>query len=256
MSDYSIKATLADKQAKDFFSPLNDVLRNCGAKVVIRFSKDKKISIKAITEQRNLIQYINFSDSISSLFEMDADYRTGIYDLSEFVNLFKIFEGGVEFRYLNTEKKIELFSVVNGEEHSLQYYICDESVVPKPPERVDYSKIVWITKLEWVPSKNETLLNAMKSLKYPSLILSGKKDDQYITVSITESNLKTTTFKSKVKVETPVVSNFKVSVEKTDFINIISGSIREFNIDISEKMLRFTGKSDVCDVEYVLIPLI
>ena len=113
MVDHSIKATLTDKQAKDFFIPLNDVLRICGPKVVIRFLKEKKIIIKTITEQRNLIQYVHYNDTISNLFEITSDYRTGIYDLSEFVNLFKIFEGGLEFRFNTTDRRIELAMLIN-----------------------------------------------------------------------------------------------------------------------------------------------
>jgi hypothetical protein len=253
MSEFSIRAVLTDKQAKDFFTPLNDVLRNCGGKVVIRFTKEKQIVIKAVTEQRNLIQYINYSKPICDLFEIENDYRTGIYDLSEFVNLFKIFESGLEFRYLSAEKKIELASSNN--EHTLQYYICDETVVPKPPEFIDFSKLTWASTFMWDPKKNETLLNGMKSLKYPNLIIQGKKDEKFITVSITESDIKTTTFKSRILLETPVMSSFSVIVDKANFINVISGSVKEFNVNICERLLSFKGKSDICEVEYNLTPL-
>jgi len=255
MTDFSIKATLTDKQAKDFFAPLNDVLRNCGGKVVIRFLKEKKIIIKAITEQRNLIHYIHYNDAISNLFEIENDFRTGIYDLSEFVNLFKIFEGGLEFRFIAAEKKIELINNVNGEEQSLQYYICDETVVPKPPEQIDFSKVTWATTFVWAPSKYETLFNAMKSLKYPNIIISGKQGETSLTVSITESDIKTTTFKSKINLESPINTSFNVIVDKANFINILSGTVKEFTVNICEKVLYFKGKSDICDVEYMLSPL-
>lgn len=255
MTTFSIKATLTDKQAKEFFIPLNDVLRNCGAKVVIRFLKDKKIVIKAITEQRDLIQYVNYTDKVCSLFEIESDYRTGIYDMSEFVNLFKIFEGGLEFRYISSEKKIELVNSNNGEDQSLQYYICDETVVPKPPESIDFSKITWATTFAWIPSKYETLFNAMKSLKYPNIIINGKKDDKHLTVSITESDIKTTTFKSRINLEAPIVNSFNVIIDKANFINIISGNVKDFTINICEKILYFKGKSDICEVEYMLSPL-
>lgn len=255
MSEFNIKATLTDKQAKDFFSPLNDVLRNCGAKVVIRFLKEKKIIIKSITEQRNLIQYVHYSDALSNLFEIESDYRTGIYDLSEFVNLFKIFESGLEFRFINKDKVIELTSNINGEEQSLQYHICDETVVPKPPESIDFTKVAWASTFNWIPSKYETLFNAMRSLKYPNIIISGKKDESVLTFSITESDIKTTTFKSKLNLDVPNTSNFNVIVDKANFINILSGSIKEFNISLCEKVLYFKGKSDICTTEYILSPL-
>lgn len=50
----NIKATLNDIQAKEFFTPLNDVLRTCGQKVVIRFLKEKKILIKVYSEKKIL----------------------------------------------------------------------------------------------------------------------------------------------------------------------------------------------------------
>jgi hypothetical protein len=255
MSEFNIQATLTDKQAKDFFTPLNDILRNCGQKVVIRFFKEKKIIIKTITEQRDLIQFVNYNDSISSLFNIENDYRTGIYDLSEFVNLFKIFDTGLDFKYHANEKKIELSNNVNGEDQSLQYYICDETVVPKPPEGIDFSKITWSTSFVWNISKYDTLFNAMKSLKYPNIIIVGKKDEKHLTVSITESDIKTTTFKSKINLDAPIVSSFNIIVDKAKFINIVSSSIKEFNINICERLLHFKGKSDICDVEYMLSPL-
>lgn len=255
MVDFSIKATLSDKQAKEFFTPLNDVLRNCGAKVVIRFLKEKKIIIKSITETRDLVQYVHYSDAISNLFTIENDIRTGIYDLSEFVNLFKIFDNGLEFRFLAAERKIELVSNASGEEQSLQYFICDETVVPKPPEAVDFTKVSWATSFAWNPTKYEILFNAMRSLKYPNIILSGKKDEKHLTVSITESDIKTTTFKSKVNLEAPIASNFNIIVDKANIINILSGSIKEFNINLCEKILYFKGKSDICETEYILSPL-
>lgn len=253
MSEFNIKAVLDDKQAKDFFTPLNDVLRNCGAKVVIRFLKDKKIIIKCTTEQRNLVQFVYYSESIGNLFESDGDYRTGIYDLSEFVNLFKIFDGGLVFKFKASERKIELSN--STDDHTLQYYICDETVVPKPPESIDFSKITWATSLLWDNKKNEILYNGMRSLKYPNVIIHGKKDDNFVTMSITESDIKTTTFKSKVVTESPVASTFTTIVDKSNFINIISGNVKEFKINICERILQFKGSSSICDMEYMLSPL-
>jgi hypothetical protein len=255
MNTFNIKASLTNKQAKDFFVPLNDLLRNCGPKVVIRFLKDKKIVIKSISEQRDLIQFINYGDSISSLFESENDYRVGIYDLSEFVNLFKIFESGLEFRFINAEKKLEFINTNNGEEQSLQYYICDETVVPKPPEAIDFSKVTWNTTFKWIPSKFETLSNAMKNLKYPNIIIVGKANDSFITVSITESDIKTTTFKSRINVDNPITSSFSVILDKAKFINIVSGLIKEFDISICEKIVLLTGKTDLYSSEYILFPL-
>lgn len=245
---------MTDKQAKDFFAPLLDVLRICGPKVVIRFLQEKKIVIKAITETRNLIQFIHYKDSINDLFQVSSDHRLGIYDLSEFVNLAKIFESGVQVRYNHSERRIELVSSDN-EEHSLYYYICDETVVPKAPESIDYSKLSWATTFNWNQDKFETLSNAMKSLKYPNLIINGKKDETSVTVSITESDIKTTTFKSKVPVDTPLTSNLNVTVEKANIINILTSSVKDYEVNICDRLIRLKGSTSVCDVEYILTPL-
>jgi hypothetical protein len=255
MNDFIVNAKLLEKQAKEFFIPLTDILRNCGQKVVIRFLKDKKIIVKTISEQRDLIQFINYNSKICDLFNIKTDCKTGIYDLSEFVNLFKIFDSELEFKYVESERKIELLSTVNGEDHSLHYYVCDETVVPKPPESIDFSKISWNASFSWVSCKHETLINAMKSLKYPNIIISGKQNDTFITFSITESDIKTTTFKSKVNIQSPISNSFNVIVDKAKFVNIISSSIHDYDINICERLLHFKGKSEIYDVEYMLSPL-
>lgn len=253
MVDYNILANLNTKQAKDFFTPLSDVLRICGPKVVIRFLQDKKIILKVTNESKNIYQFINYKDSLNSLFTISADHRLGIYDLSEFVNLSKIFESDIQLRYNQAERKIELASA--NDEHNLSYYICDETVVPKTPEALDFTKLSWFNNFKWSEDKFETLSNAMRSLKYPNIILAGKKDELSITVSITESDIKTTSFKSKISTTTPNTSNFNITLEKCHVINILTSSVKEYDISICDKLVRFKGASDICDVDYVLLPL-
>lgn len=103
----------------------------------------------------------------------------------------------------------------------------------------------------WNANKYDTLFNAMKSLKYPNIIIVGKKDERSITFSITDVDIKTTTFKSKINLNAPVGCNFTRTIDKATFLNIVSGSIKEFTINLYEKILHFKGKSDICDIDYI-----
>jgi hypothetical protein len=252
----NITAKLDETQTKDFLIPLQDLIKNCGDKVIIRFLKDKQLVIKASNDQKNIYEYVHYNKSIAELFECDKDYRLGLHNLTEFVSLAKIFQDGLEFKFIDTEKKIELLSTKNNREQTLEFYTCEESIIPQPKEALDYSKIKWCASFDWDNGKYDTILSAMKNLKYPNISFIGKIDNDFISVVITDVDIKTTSYKTKIQIDEKISEAFNIKFDKTFVINALTGCAKNYKIKIHPKLLQIKGNNNIVDTEYIIFPLV
>jgi hypothetical protein len=251
-----VTATFDKNEAEKFLTPLSDFQRVCGTKISLRFNKDNTLSVKAMNDSKNVIVYFNYLPTGLPSLKVTEECRGHIFELDELVSLSRIFNNGFEFVYNETEKCLELNSGDENLNQSFKYYLCDETVITKAPESLNTSKIVWVANFQWDSKKYANFVKGMSSLKHPYVIFEGKKGEKTITLAITENKMKTTTLKTVIKVENENVDNFRVVLNKENFLNPVTSSVTNFSISLCSRLISLVGKSEYHEITYFITPVV
>ncbi len=251
-----VTATFDKSEAEKFLTPLADFQRVCGTKLSLQFNKDNTLTIKAINDSKNVITYIDYlAEGLPNL-KVVEECTGHIFELDEFVSISKIFNNGLEFTYNETDKCLELSSGDEEVNQSFRYYLCDETVIGKCPKSLNTSKINWLAQFKWDTKKYANFVKGMSSLKHPYVIIEGSKDDNKLTMSVTENKMKTTTLKTSIKLDKPNVESFRIVLNKENFLNPVTSSVTTFDLNISQKLVSLTGQSAYHKVQYYVTTVV
>lgn len=251
-----VTATFDKSEAEKFLTPLSDSLRVCGTKLSLQFNKDNTITTKTISESKNIIAYTEYlAEGLPNL-KVAEECAAHIYELDELVSISKIFNNGFEFTYNETDKCLELSSGDDEANQSFRYYLCDETALGKCPKSLNVTKTVWFAQFNWDTKKYASFVKGMASLKHPYVIIEGTKDENKLTMSVTENKLKTTTLKTNIKLEKPNQMSFRVVLDKENFLNPVTSSITSFDLNISQKLISLSGQSTYHKVQYYVLSVV
>jgi hypothetical protein len=251
-----VTATFDKSEAEKFITPLSDFQKVSGTSLSLRFNKDNTITIKAINDSKNIISYIDFIAGGLPNLKVTEECRVHIYELGEFVSLSKVFSSGFDFVFNDAEKYVELSSGDADQNQSVKFHPSDETVINKCPESLKTDKIPWFSSFAWDSKKYANFIKGMSSLAHPYVILEGKKGEKVLSLSVSESKIKTTTLKTNIKIEKENTDSFRVVVNKENFLNPVTSSVTSFRIDISQKLISFVGESPYHKVLYYVTSIV
>lgn len=249
-----VTALFNKNEGARFLTPLIDFLRISGDKITIRFNKNNTITIKAINDSKNIISYIEYLASGLPSLKVTEDCRAPIYELSEFVSSSKIFSNGFEFKFDDSDKSLELISGDEDLNQAFKYYISDEAVINTPPESL--KSVAWVTEFPWDTTKYSAFVRGMSSIKHPYIIFEGKKGEKSVSVTVTENKMKTTSLKTVVKIEKENIDNFRIVLNKENFLNPITSSIETFTVSLSPRITKLTGASEYHNATYYITSVV
>jgi hypothetical protein len=265
MVDYVISGAFNKESYMRFMLPLSDLMRLGANKVLLRFDKaTKSLKIRFRSENQEVISFIEFHPDTLKDFDIKEDVKLGIFDLSEFYSICKVFEGGFTFKYDLKECKIFIECQNQGFDHVIQYRPCDESLITKAPAGIATASIPAVMNFTWEPIKMALFVKGMGVIKYKNIVIDGKKDDAFVSLAICEKDTDNTTYKVKLSTCIPNTSDYKAAFTKDVISNIISSSIKNYEINLYPiksqtgvgYLMGFVGSNDGYTVNYFINPII
>lgn len=251
-----VNGTLTKEETEKLLVPLLDFQKVCGTKLSLRFNKDNTVEIKAINDAKSVIVFINYLAAGLPNLKIAEECRGHIYELDEFVSMAKIFNNGFSFVYNDSDRCIDLSSGSDDNNQSFRFYLSDETVIPKCPESLNFAKIQWFASFTWDSKKYNNFVKGMSTIRHPYVIFEGKKGESSVTISVTENKMKTTTLKTVIKLAKENAENYRVVLDKANFLNPVTSSIGTFEVDLSQKITRLTGASESHKVVYCVTSVV
>jgi hypothetical protein len=239
-----IVGSLDGGKAQGFLAPLADLLKISGQRVVLRFNAaDKNITVNAINDSRNVVSILEYDKSLLEGFTIPVDLAFGVFDLTEFYNLAKIFDGGFNLNVNVAEAKLEN----NGNEFS---YLATEADVIKEGPKSLKGAINWVAEFKWQDGKFKSFVRAMSALKHKYVIFEGKAGSKELTVAISDKGVRSSSYKETIILEDALTANIKLHLNKENFVPIVTGSVDDLSIQLSDKLVSISGTSEYHKVKY------
>lgn len=243
----TIAGTFDAKKAAGFLAPLSDLLKISGQKVVLRFNAEaKNITINAVNEQRNVVSIIEYDKSLLEGFTVPADLGFGIYDLTEFYGLARIFDGGFDFNVSPTEAVLSYNGV-----NEFECRASDPDLIKEGPKSLK-GALTWIAEFKWNSEKFRSFVRALGALKHDYVIFEGKKGSKELVVAVSDKGVRSSSYKEVVVLEDELTANVKVFLNKANFIPIVTGSVDDLTIQLSDKLVSVQGATEHHKVRYYI----
>jgi len=244
-----IAGNLDAKRSLGFLSPLADLLKISGQKVVLRFnSTEKNITINAVNDQRNVVGMVEYDKSLLEGFTFTEDIAFGIFDLTEFYNIAKIFDGGFDLSVSSTESRLHS----NGMEFS--YLPCEPDVIKEGPKSLKGS-LNWLAEFKWNSAKFKSFERALSALKHKYVLFEGKSGSKELIVAISDKGVRSSSFKETIILEDPLSGDIKLYLNKENLIPIVTGTVDELTIQLSDKLVNIAGSTEFHKVKYYVSPI-
>lgn len=249
MSDKEmLKGEFDTDKATGLLAPLNDLLKVKTNEVVLKISDEGVITVRAVNSAAgsNVVTFLDYDKSLLDGFEVPEEYTFGIYDLGEFTGLASIFDDGFDFSFDGQEATIE------SDGNTFSYFAAQDGVVKEGPEKFK-ANVEWGAEFDWDPDKFTTLRKAMTAIKHPHLVITGKKGEKTITVSVTEKNMRCSTYKETIDLDDEVLVDLDVTLNKENVVPVLSSSVSKMNVQISNRVVTFSGAADLYKIKYYLL---
>jgi len=244
----SVSVNFDAKKAAGFLAPLCDNLKISGQKILLRFnSETKNVTINAVNDQKNVVSMIEYDKSLFEGVDFSSDVAFGIYDLTEFYNSCRIFDGGFDFKIENSEAT----ALYEGKE-----YVCrgtDPDLIKEGPKALK-GQINWVGEFKWNAEKFKSFTRALGVLKHDYVLIEGKKGAKELVIAVTDKDVRSSSYKETILLEDPLVNGVKLYMNKVNFVPIVTGSVPELTIQLSDKLVSLFGSTEFHKVKYYVSP--
>lgn len=241
-----LEGLLDSEKAKEFITPLNDIINvGISEKVLLDITDDSiKISTTTPNKSNYLIMKYN-KDFVKGFTLPSVPFSFGIKDLSEIVGIMRAFSDGFKIKIED-----QMMTLSSGQS-TFTYYGCNEKHCIKGPKRIDMETGV-ITSFKW-DSELKSFTKAIGQLKEQEhIVISGNKDDNVATIMVTNEQFKRyNNFSSKVQC-IQIVDTFRKIVDKKIFHPVITSSIDEFIVRVFDDNIMFIGKTDPFNIIHMV----
>lgn len=243
-----IKGDFDSEKAAALLAPLNDLLKVKTNEIVLKIKEDKTTSVRAVNAAAgsNVVTFLDYEDTLFDGFEVPKDYSFGIFDLSEFTGLASIFDSGFNFQFDGQEASFE------SDGNKFTFFAAQDGVVKEGPEKFK-ANVEWGAEFEWEPSKFTTLRKAFGAVKHPHVVFTGKKGTKELKVSITEKNMRCSTFSEVIDLDTDIEVDIDVTLNKENVVPVLNSSISKLTVQISNRVVTFSGVSEFYKIKYYLL---
>ena len=240
-----VKASLSTpEQAKGFLAPLSDLLKSGVSKMVINFSDTEGIYINGLNDICNAVCKVNYTEEFAKQFRIESDYALGVYELSEFISLASVFKDQMDFE-IASNNAVE----VKDENIVFNFLGSDIDAIKQGPARLT-AKLTWFAEFKWESAEMSRFVNGMSRLSQGYLKFEGKAGDNSLSITVCDKDIKTSTISMHIDLEDELESDFKMVFRKDIILPVINGSIKDLNVQISNKLIVFAGGNDSYDVKY------
>lgn len=249
MSEKSVlKGEFTSEKASALLAPLNDLLKVKTNEVVLNISEDGSIKVRGVNSAAgsNVVTFLDYDATILEGFEVPEDFTFGIYDLSEFTGLSAIFDDGFNFQFDGQQATIE------SDGNEFKYYAAQEGVVKEGPEKFK-ATVEWGAEFDWDPDNFTTLRKAFSAVKHPHVVFTGKKGENTLTVSVTEKNMRCSTFSETIDLDDDILCDIDVTLNKEYVVPVLASSTPKLNIQISNRVVTFAGAAEHYKVKHYLL---
>lgn len=223
--------------AQGFVTPLTDISK-CGvSKVVVNFS-DEGIKINGINDNRNCICLISYTDGITSKINVNGEYSLGVYELPEFIGITKIFSNGFDLT-INSNKT----AIIEHDNISYDFLSSDVEAIRQGPSSLS-AKLDWFSEFKWESAEFASFNKALGCLSQDYVRFEGKKGSNTVNITICDKDIRTSTFRKTVTLEDENENDFKIVLNKQNLQPIVSSSIKNLKVQLSDKLVYFYGVSE------------
>lgn len=244
----SVVGNFDAKKANGFLSPLSDILKITGQKIILNFnSKENTITSNTINDQRSVMSMIEYNKNLLEGFTLPEDISFGIFDLTEFYNIAKIFDAGFDFEVSATE------CILHNDGMQFSYLPCEPDVIKEGPKSLK-SNVNWLCEFKWNSAKFKSFERALSALKHKYVIFDGKSGSKELVMAISDKGIRSSSFKETIILEDALPSDIKIYLNKDNFVPIVSGTVDDLTIQLSDKLLSLTGKTEFHKVRYYVSP--
>jgi hypothetical protein len=245
MDSYILKAVFDEDKAGALFSAFKDLQRVHCDRFAIDFQADKRIKISTQSEAKTVTVMVDFVPEFLKDADLKADFKFGIINVNELVSILNIFSSG--FTWLVDSEKMEL----KTEETELLFYGGNLKIVRNGPKGLD-AQLPYLQKIEFSPEKYKSFIKALPVLEHGYAIFKGSSGQNELNISITDKDIKSSSFTQKVKCDT-LKDTFKVVVDKQLLMTIFaSNSFASMNLGICKDIIHIEGSNAVYKTSFFL----
>ena len=236
--------SFSEEKAKAFITALGCLTKVGVEKVVLEFKSGdiKSLYINAINSINTVSARLTFDASILDGFKIEKDFKYGISNLQDFVGLLDIFKSGFEIKM-----SPEIASISSNENY-LDYYGGDAGRIKRGEDGdIDSTILATLT----CDQTFKEFLTATGKLEHKHIVFRSNLTQNCITLSVADKDVRGNAFTKKIS--TVVSSDFKVSINKEHFSNILSiGTV--FNI--YREVIHLKKIENLFGIEYFIITLL
>ena len=249
MSEKSVlKGQFDSEKASALIAPLNDLLKVKTNEVVLHIDEEGGIKVRAVNAAAgsNVVTFLDYENTLLDGFEIPNEFTFGIYDLSEFTGLSSIFSDGFNFSFDGQQANLE------SDGNQFKYFAAQDGVVKEGPEKFK-ATVEWGAEFDWEPEKFSTLKKALSAVKHPHVVFTGKKGTKTLTISVTEKNMRCSTFSENIDLDDEIEVDIDVTLNKENVVPVLSSSVSKMNIQISNRVVTFSGISEYYKIKHYLL---
>jgi hypothetical protein len=238
------------EKAQGFINPILDIIKSTTTKIKIDFTEDKTAQIRVASDGGDIICMLDYDNELFSDFALEKETSLCLYNASEFAGIVKLFtdEGfdlSYDSRYLNIKQDS---NVVN-------YLGADESVIKKAPKSLAGANINWFNEFKWDKEVFAKFDKSMSILDFDHIIIKGKKGEKVISLTVTDKDVRTSSYSIDVDVEDPNDDNFNLKFLKSCFQPVVASKQVDYTVQVSDKVLCLMGKGEYHKVRYYIMPM-
>lgn len=230
--------------AKGFNRPLVDLLKVGVEKLVVKFSTEDGISINAVNTAANVMCMVTYADDMVEAFDIKEDYSLGLYELSQFINLFSVFSSGADLSIYATNEVLV--------EKDMFVFKCrgsDADAIKQGPKSFT-AQVNWLAEFKWDKVEMKSFSSAVSKLGKEYICFEGKEGSSQVKISSCDINVAGSTFAVDVDLEDPSESSFKHYLRAENLMPILGSSMESIGIQISDQLVYIYGGNDLHSVKY------
>lgn len=237
---YSALIAFDDNKAKAFMALLRDIQRLGISGISFEVSTEKEIHINCQNESCDVLDFVVIKEKMLEKSQITEDVMFSVYDISEFVSLISIFSDGFGLS-LNEEHVL-----IKKAPNSLRYYGCPHNVVRRPELKGEPE---WLCEFVFNCAEMSAFIKALPIMPEGFVIITGDVGDTELKLSITDKDIKNTSFDTLIEVD-ELTSPIRLVFQKDYLTPVLKSHFEEFKVSIHKMMIKFAGSNDYFDQSF------
>jgi hypothetical protein len=236
--DSYLKGEFNKEEAKQFLDALKDIQKLKVQQVLFNIDKDDSdIKLYVVNDNNTILSHIKINKEVLNNFEIETSFIFGVYDLHELINLLSVFDGGFK---LEMNRSVCEISNSTGK---VKYYAAESDLIREGKKTLS-AKIDWFTEFTLSKEQQGNFVKAVPIISGKFVIIEGKAGQDKVALHVKDKDISSSnSFSINIEVD-EIFKDFKMVLDKDNFMNIIAGSCDEFNVQVGNVALSFYGETD------------